>query len=148
MLDPTVEAEERTREADEGFGELDQVGIRRERQSAEPEETSPEAVPRRSWLADVPPWLMSMALACSGALASVLVWLFPNLRRFPLPFQILVFTPYLVLVVPMAAAIWALTGMLPSGRRAEWRWCAVALGIALLSILCTLALFWMDPSRW
>lgn len=96
---------------------------------------------------NLPAWAVSTVLAGIGACFSFLILLFGNLRTLPLPNDIILPTPFLVLMVPILAILWALSGMIRGKQRHKLRWYLLSLGIASVSILLTFIAFLIELGR-
>jgi hypothetical protein len=80
-------------------------------------------------------------------MAAAMLFIFPGLRRLPLPGGILVPTPFIVAVLPVSALAWTLVGALGKKHAKERRWCYVAGAVALGALVLSILAYWRDPLR-
>ncbi len=105
-----------------------------------------------------PAWEMSLWNAGLGALAVLMLFSFPNVRRFPLPSGRHFPTSYLVIFLPAMAIIWSLVALrkktesnapdlsaYKKRRIRRWSYIAFTVGLACL-ILAALA-YWTDSHQ-
>lgn len=132
-------------EIDEPLG----VYIPPDMQEAIKEAKAEGAKPRvRQPYTNPPPWTMSAYIGTCALFLVLLLFAYPNLRRLPLPLRLNLFTPYLVLCLPMISAGWAVTGIVLKKHRKQWPFCLMGLALSILTFIGTISLFWLDPSRW
>jgi hypothetical protein len=94
-----------------------------------------------------PPWKLSLYTACAGVALTAVVLLFPNLRRFTLPWGGYFSTPYLLLLIPLVSIFWGVVGMLTKEHRDDRPRCLIGMGVAVLSIVMMILAVFTDPAR-
>lgn len=132
-------------DVDEQLGQYIPPELRGDAQAFQPTPKAPRA---RETYTNPPPWTMSLGIAAAGVFVALLLIAYPSLRRLPMPFGTLFFTPYLAVGLPLLSASWAITGMTQRRYRAQMPWCLAGLFLAALGFIAILSTFWTDPSRW
>lgn len=95
----------------------------------------------------LPPWQVSLGYTAVGVILTLLLFLFPGLRRLHLSSGESLPTPFLVIAVPLLASGWALVGIFWKRADQNRRWSLISLGIAILTIALGFLAFWTDPLR-
>lgn len=95
----------------------------------------------------LPPWQVSLGYTAIGVILTLLLFLFPGLRRLHLSSGASIPTPILVMAVPLLASGWALAGFFWKRTDRNRRWSLISLSIAMLTIALAFLAFWTDPFR-
>jgi len=94
-----------------------------------------------------PPWKLSLYAGVVGLVAVLVLLVAPGLRQVPMPGGIVLPTPYFLLVIPGAALVWGLIGLLNEEYKEDTARCVAGLVLAVASILLMVVAVATDPSR-
>lgn len=95
----------------------------------------------------VPPWKLSLYAGILGLVAVLVVLVVPGLRQVPVPGGSMLPTPYFLAVIPIAALVWGLIGLLNEEYREDTARCVAGLVLAVASILLMVVAVATDPAR-
>jgi hypothetical protein len=95
----------------------------------------------------VPPWKLSLYTGVVGLVAVLVLLVAPGLRQVPIPGGAVLPTPYFLLVIPVAALIWGLIGLLKEEYREDTARCLAGLVLAVAGILLMVVAVVTDPAR-
>ena len=95
----------------------------------------------------MPPWRLSLYAGVLGLVAVLVLLVIPGLRQVPMPGGIVLPTPYFVLVIPAAALVWGLVGLLSEEYREDTARCVAGLVLAVAGILLLVVAVATDPAR-
>jgi uncharacterized membrane protein len=110
----------------------------------EEEEAAEERVLVASRREPPPPWKISLWVAGIGLVAMLVVLVFSGLRTVPMPGGASLTVPYILLIVPAFAVLWAVIGLL---RAEGLRACLGSIGIALVTVVLAVVAVQTDPAR-
>ena len=94
-----------------------------------------------------PPWKLSLYAGIVGLVAVLVVFVIPGLREVPIPGGIMLPTPYFLMVIPVAALIWGLVGLLNEEYKEDTARCVAGLVLSVAGILLMVVAVATDPAR-
>jgi len=94
-----------------------------------------------------PPWKLSLYAGAIGLVAVLVLLVAPGLRQVPLPGGIFLPTPYFLFVIPAAALVWGMIGLLNEQYKEDTARSVAGLILAVAGILLMVVAVATDPSR-
>jgi hypothetical protein len=94
-----------------------------------------------------PPWKLSLYTAVVALGFVAVVFIFPGLRRIPLPGGTFLPTPYLLLIIPLIAVFWGVVGYLREELQSERNRSMIGVGLAILATVLMFVAVQTDPAR-
>ncbi|MBX7254750.1 MAG: hypothetical protein K1Y02_00215 [Candidatus Hydrogenedentes bacterium] len=92
------------------------------------------------------PWQVSLYIASAGLLAVLLMFVFPSFRRIPLGPTSYIPTPYVMLLIPLIAVVWATVGIIRVEFFRDRSKCFIGIGLAVLTLILSVVAVRTDPA--
>lgn len=92
------------------------------------------------------PWQVSLYIAAAGLLAVLLMFVFPSFRRIPLGPTSYIPTPYVLLIIPLIAVIWATVGLIRVEFFRDRSKCFIGIGLSVVTLVLSVVAVQTDPA--
>jgi len=94
-----------------------------------------------------PPWKLSLYAAVVGFIAVLVLFMAPGLRQIPVPGGAAFPTPYILLVIPVAALVWGVVGLVNEEYREDRTQCVAGVLLAVAAATLMLVAVATDPAK-
>jgi len=92
-----------------------------------------------------PPWKLSFQTGVIGLIAIIIIYIFPSLYRVPLSANSEILTPYIILIIPILAIIWGISGVLSMDYMTDKTRSLAGLSMGIITVALILYAVTHDP---
>lgn len=94
-----------------------------------------------------PPWKLSLYTAGLALVLVAIVFIFPTLRRIPMPGGAFLPTPYVLLIIPIIAVFWGILGYMREEMLSDRNRSMIGIALAIVASILMFVAVQTDPAR-